>query len=538
MAPLLYALLTPLLLSACPSTSDTGTVEAEYTLNLVPVIAANQDPFDGLDRLDLVVEYTDGDTDMLRFNEASGTLEYEGLGPLDDVTIAVEGYADGALMAFGRSETLSITEGELTVEILVSEVDNFAWLEALDEGAHGAAVAPSGDGAFYVFGGSDRFPSLTSGSSLDSITRLSVAPPGDELSFDYVDDMPAYSVNGTSYTGRSGHTATLLTGEGAGEGMILVAGGADGYVQVPSVTEHAFLFVPDSEEIAYELEMVYGRWGHKAVQNRNGDVLILGGVGYNANAGTVDTPTSIESFSRSSGTFEATGAYLPSGGAIYLYNDAAPIEEDGVLYCGGFELSNVDEDEDQEWRARDDCITVSLSGVVEDAEPMPARLVHFSLTPLSDGRVLLTGGQETPDWTDQSGSSFVAPVFDEIWIYDPDSDSWSDTGKQLRIPRHHHATAPLPDGRVLIAGGSAEEGSLLGTTYVDGLACAEIYDPSNNTLVLVDDCEVEDEVSTLPQRMNDPSIAWDPRYGVVVLGGLDGGYILDAAALWIGGPEQ
>ncbi len=91
---------------------------------------------------------------------------------------------------------------------------------------------------------------------------------------------------------------------------------------------------------------------------------------------------------------------------------------------------------------------------------------------------------------------------------------------------------------MLIAGGSAEEGSLLGTTYVDGLACAEIYDPSNNTLVLVDDCEVEDEVSTLPQRMNDPSIAWDPRYGVVVLGGLDGGYILDAAALWIGGPEQ
>ena len=75
-------------------------------------------------------------------------------------------------------------------------------------------------------------------------------------------------------------------------------------------------------------------------------------------------------------------------------------------------------------------------------------------TLLFDGRVLVTGGYN---------GGFLA----SSEIYEPWSGTWSSTGSMM-TSRYNHRAAQLPDGRVLISGGSNASG---------GLASAEIYDP-------------------------------------------------------------
>src|SRR5688572_23315267 len=53
------------------------------------------------------------------------------------------------------------------------------------------------------------------------------------------------------------------------------------------------------------------------------------------------------------------------------------------------------------------------------------------------------------------------------------SGTWSPTGS-MSVSRHHHTATLLPDGRVLVSGGS--DGSEFGV-----LGSAEIYDPALDT---------------------------------------------------------
>ncbi|WP_233261808.1 kelch repeat-containing protein [Vitiosangium sp. GDMCC 1.1324] len=74
---------------------------------------------------------------------------------------------------------------------------------------------------------------------------------------------------------------------------------------------------------------------------------------------------------------------------------------------------------------------------------------------LPNGKVLVMGGSS-------------APVAE---LYDPVTSTWSPTGS-MATPRHNHAATPLPDGRVLVVGGWSESAHL--TT-------AEVYDPATGT---------------------------------------------------------
>ena len=96
-----------------------------------------------------------------------------------------------------------------------------------------------------------------------------------------------------------------------------------------------------------------------------------------------------------------------------------------------------------------------------------AGALHFprsrhAATVLRSGEVLVSGGQ--------AASGAGEPAL-ETEIYNPTTDTWRPTGS-MRVPRLNHVAAPLPDGRVLVAGGVS-----VSDVVPRLLDAAEIYDP-------------------------------------------------------------
>ncbi|WP_426367958.1 Kelch repeat-containing protein [Streptomyces sp. E-08] len=107
------------------------------------------------------------------------------------------------------------------------------------------------------------------------------------------------------------------------------------------------------------------------------------------------------------------------------------------------------------------------SGAWTGAAPLrEARRMH-STTLLADGRVLVAGG---------SGGSAAYPVqaLDSAEVYDPDERRWSDGGRMGQGRCGHSATL-LPDGRVLVAGGTAARSP----DSERSLVSAEVFDPES-----------------------------------------------------------
>jgi hypothetical protein len=87
----------------------------------------------------------------------------------------------------------------------------------------------------------------------------------------------------------------------------------------------------------------------------------------------------------------------------------------------------------------------------------------YTATLLPDGRVLVAGGS-----TEKNGLADSSPSAE---LYDPTTGQFAATGPMVADRSDHTATL-LPDGRVLIAGG----------TSADGIAAvAELYDPKTGT---------------------------------------------------------
>ena len=97
-----------------------------------------------------------------------------------------------------------------------------------------------------------------------------------------------------------------------------------------------------------------------------------------------------------------------------------------------------------------------------------ARTNHTA-TALLDGRVLVAGGVGI-----QQSEGF-ANILASAELYDPDTGTWTTTGAMSQLRGLHTATL-LPDGKVLVVGGSA-------CSDFDGcpLTSAELYDPVRGT---------------------------------------------------------
>lgn len=88
-----------------------------------------------------------------------------------------------------------------------------------------------------------------------------------------------------------------------------------------------------------------------------------------------------------------------------------------------------------------------------------------TVTLLADGRVLVAGGGATAP-TGQN-----APTFASAELYDPAANSWS-AASAMGTARTAHAATLLPDGRVLVTGGTSDSGASSQST--------ELYDPATD----------------------------------------------------------
>lgn len=108
--------------------------------------------------------------------------------------------------------------------------------------------------------------------------------------------------------------------------------------------------------------------------------------------------------------------------------------------------------------------------------PCAAREFHTA-TLLTSGKVLIAGGNEFsgyPTWLTPTAAAE---------LYDPAAGTFTNTGS-MSIGRTYHTATSLPDGRVLVSGGSTNIGSGTSTT-TDVLSSSEIYDPLTSTFSAV-----------------------------------------------------
>jgi hypothetical protein len=299
---------------------------------------------------------------------------------------------------------------------------------------------------------------------------------------------------GEMHASRQNHRATLLdTGE------VLITGGED---YAGRALQSAELFDPEDESFQLIEDMAEPRIGHSATLLKDRRVLVTGG---RKKAGPV-----VKVFSSAEIYDPPERQFLPVGqsmGAARWRHEAILLESGWVLIAGGLSrngpLDSMEffipgkmtfQDAGRMERARTDfALSLLEDGHVfiaggSDGKGRPVggfevyRLVKGKLeltdsgelkkprydltaTRLSDGRVLVAGG--TADG--KSGQSLAE-------IYDPRGKSMSVCPRAMITARHRHSATPLPGGRVLIAGG-----------YLwDNPKSAELFDPAREEFKLTD----------------------------------------------------
>ena len=283
-------------------------------------------------------------------------------------------------------------------------------------------------------------------------------------------------------TPRRGHSATGLL-----NGKVLVAGGVSNPSPIgPGSLTSAEIYDPVANTWTAAASMAKGRSHHAAILMPNGKVFVAGGGGgeeiYDPNT---NTWTGVQPFygQRSNGPVAAVlqdGRVFIYGGQDILqpgnqyefydpatgqasygrtipdtqdWSTAAVLPDGSVLIVGGqagYQPGGP---------LNTTLIFNALPENVSPGPPMNVGHCHHTMTTLKNSLLLVVGG---------GGCGGVQPN-GVAELFDPVGRSWSAAGT-LATPRGYHAAAPLFDGRVLVAGGFASDGS--------PIASIEVYSPA------------------------------------------------------------
>ena len=283
-------------------------------------------------------------------------------------------------------------------------------------------------------------------------------------------------VTNAMHAARENHTSTRL-----GNGKVLIAGGYNNHY-----LESAEIFDWTTGTFTETGDLITPRSGATSVLLRGGTVLIAGGYNgeYLSSAETYNPAT--ETFTFAVGTMttsrqNATSVLLNTG---------------KVLLVGGYNGAFLSSAELYDPSPRTFIPTIGYMTEARDGH---------TATALSDGRVLIAGGCNNA----QSGSSVCDNFLNSAEIYNTDSEEFIISG-YMNTPRMNHTATLLPNGKVLIAGG---------TDGVSPLNSAEIFDPETGEFTTVGNM-------TEPRRGATATLLSDGR--VLIAGGYSDHYIASA----------
>jgi len=254
-------------------------------------------------------------------------------------------------------------------------------------------------------------------------------------------------VNGLFSSGANldivNHTATLLN-----NGMVLIAGGyATAGSQLPVTPQ---LYDPAAGTFTPTGSMNTPRDSSAATLLNNGTVLIVGGCCDSSR----NPLTSAEIYDPVAGTFTYTAG---STSIARQYHKATLLNNGMVLITGGISgqygspPTNIAELYDP-----------AAGTFTQIANPMMAARWNHTATPLNNGTVLITGGQD---------ASFNTLASTEL--YDPVAGTFTLTANPMNTARAYHTATLLNGGTVLIAG--------CGPPGASASTSAELYDPVAGT---------------------------------------------------------
>lgn len=263
-----------------------------------------------------------------------------------------------------------------------------------------------------------------------------LASPGDRTAIRELSSMTS---------NRAAHTATLLE-----DGTVLVVGG---FTEEEGNLAGVELFDPKRLEFQPIAAGIMRRQSHTATLLPNGTVLIAGG--YGASSGASDTA---EIFAPSTRRFSSTGPMK----ARRAEHTSAALPDGRVLLIGG---------RGADWSTLGSIEVYDPStGVFSEVGQLSVpRTGHVSVL-LRDGRIFIAGGH--------AGRGSTLTIYDTAEIFDPRSGRSIVTGK-IGSSRHKLDGVLLADGRVLLTGGSSEDGPRGSSNKV------EIYDPARGSFVAV-----------------------------------------------------
>jgi WD40 repeat protein len=222
------------------------------------------------------------------------------------------------------------------------------------------------------------------------------------------------------------------------DGRVLVVGGHDGTDYVNT----AEIFDPNTASFsALGATMTSNRWGPGVAPLPDGRVLIAGGYD-----GAVDV-ASAEVFNPSTGTFSAVGSM-----SVAREEPAVlPLPDGRVLIAGGY--SNVDPTATGE-------IFDPKTNTFGPGPSLPVAKYGVASAVISGGRGLVAGGYDT---------DYLASAH----VFDPSSGAFSPVAN-LPNPNYAPAGASLPQGRALVAGGYDNDAG-------DETTRSLIFDPATGT---------------------------------------------------------
>jgi len=305
-------------------------------------------------------------------------------------------------------------------------------------GIQGLALGTAG----FTFGGSIN--SLT----LNSVTAAQVAAEAVGIESAVVAAAPSSidtfaSATPLMNTARNFATATLLPKPNILNGQVLIAGGEDNFNAIASTELYNTL----SNTFASSApSMNVARSGATATLLPNGKVLIAGG-----ESSFQAALASVELYDPATNTFAASTPSMNSARALAT---ATLLPNGKVLIAGGSFLNSTE---------LYDPVANTFAPAASTPVMNGAR-AFATATLLPNGKVLIAGGA-----VNTSASGALATTE----LYDPVSNTFAASPPVMNASRYIATATLLPNGQVLIAGGTRD-----GST---GLTSTELYDPVANT---------------------------------------------------------